>query len=333
MNLTFHMQSAVARVGLSLLKASGAYEGYWRHWRGDLFDAAERRGLHVMPAHYYSPVPKVSTLKTQLWDRRESVPGIDLAVPRALSLLQSLAAEFGEEFAGFSSAKNADRRKFTLANSGYGPGDAEIYYAMLRRFKPARVIEIGCGNSTLVASLAIQKNGVEAPDKSRRYICIEPYLPAYLTPPPAGVSEVIEKGVQEAPLALFDELESGDILFIDSTHVAALGSDVLYEYLEILPRLQPGVIIHIHDIFLPLEYPEPWAREQRFFWNEQYVLQAFLLHNDAYEVLMPSHALYALCRDDMTAAIPSLDPDAGYARTGPSSFWMRKKAQAAAHSQ
>lgn len=331
MNVGWHVQSALARAGLSLLKASGAYEGYWRHWRGDLFEDAERRGFHVIPAHYYSPVPKVSTLSPSLWAQRESVPGVDLAVPAALDLLGELSRDFGAEFAAFPTAKLDDRRRFTLANIGFGPGDAEIYYSMLRRFQPARVIEIGCGNSTQVAALALAKNREDHPGRTFDYTCIEPFLPDYLRPAPEGVTRVIETGVQQTPLSLFDGLESGDFLFIDSTHVAAIGSDVLYEYLEILPRLKPGVIIHIHDIFLPLEYPERWAREQRFFWNEQYVLQAFLLHNEAYEVLLPAHALYALHRDATVAAIPTLDPARGYARTGPSSFWMRKKP--AGHSQ
>ncbi len=333
MNFGWRVQNAIARAGLSLLKASGAYDGYWRHWRGELFDAAERRGFHVIPAHYYSPVPKVSALHPSVWPKRDSVPGVDLAIPSALQLLQSLAGDFGEEFALFPAEPLADRRRFTLANIGYGPGDAELYYAMLRRFKPARVIEIGCGNSTQVASLALRKNREEHPRRNFEYVCVEPYLPDYLRPAPDGVTEVIETGVQATPLELFSRLESGDFLFIDSTHVAALGSDVLFEYLEILPRLKPGVIIHIHDIFLPLEYPERWAREQRFFWNEQYLLQAFLLHNEAYEVILPSHALYALHPDQMTAAIASLDPARGYQRAGPSSFWMRKKAQAPVYSQ
>ncbi len=333
MKLGWHVQSVIARAGLSLLKASGAYDGYWRPWRGELFEAAERRGLHVIPTHYYSPVPKVSALRAAVWGRRESVPGIDLRIPAALALVQSIAAEFGAEYNLFPRETLADRRRFTLANSGFGPGDAEIYYAMLRRFMPTRVFEIGCGNSTLVASLALQKNREAHPDRVFEYICIEPHLPDYLRPPPEGVTKVIETGVQAVPLALFDQLEAGDFLFIDSTHVASIGSDVIYEYLEILPRLKPGVIIHIHDIFLPREYPERWAREQRFFWNEQYLLQAFLLHNEAYEIILPSHALYALRRDEMTGAFPSLAAERGYTRAGPSSFWMRKRAPAPGYSQ
>lgn len=335
MSLTRRVQSALAQAGLALLKTSGAYGGYWRPWRGALFDAAERRGLHVTPVHFYSPIPDVGALPPAVWAPREAAPGIDLSIPSALALLAAFARDHGDEYRSFPREKLADRRRFTLANSGFGPGDAEIYFAMLRRFKPARVVEIGCGNSTLVASLALARNRAEAPHRACAYACIEPYLPDYLRPPPDGVTLVVEKGVQEAPLDIFDALQDGDFLFIDSTHVAALGSDVVHEFLTILPRLRPGVIVHVHDIFLPLDYPEKWAREQRFFWNEQYLLQAFLLHNADFETLLPAHALFALHRSAFDAAIPSASAAAGYAGVGPASFWMRKKpaAGAGSHSQ
>ncbi|MEZ5921121.1 MAG: class I SAM-dependent methyltransferase [Parvularculaceae bacterium] len=320
MDIGWHFQNLLARAGLALLKASGAYDSYFGHWRGELFNRAEAKGLHVMPAHYYAPTPTVARLKSDLWAKRESLYGLDLKIDEALALLQTFAETYAAEYNNFPRQKLDDPRRFTLANPAYGAGDAELYYAMIRHLKPRRVIEIGCGYSTLAASLAIAKNREEAPDRPCHYVCIEPYLPEYLRPAPDGVSEVIELGVEKTPLSRFEELSDGDILFIDSTHVAAIGSDVVYEYLDILPRLQKGVVVHIHDIFLPLEYPEKWTREQRYFWNEQYLLQAFLLHNDAWEVMMPAHALYALHHDEMAKAIPALAMTAH----GPANFWMRK---------
>ena len=85
--------------------------------------------------------------------------------------------------------------------------------------------------------------------------------------------------MEECPLRLFESLRAGDILFIDSSHVIRSGNDVEYEYFEIIPRLRPGVVIHIHDIFLPLRYQEDWMRKELIFWNEQYLLEAMLTHN------------------------------------------------------
>ena len=320
MNLARAARWAMVKAGLALLKTSGSYKSYFGEWRGRPFDAAERMGLHVMPAHYYSPVPTVSRLDAAVFRDRNEITGIDLNVPKAVDFVKELARDFGAEYAKFEKSPGPDRRRYHLANTGFGAGDAEGYYGMLRRFKPRRVIEIGCGNSSLAAALALAKNREEgAPDC--KYTCIEPYLPDYLRPLPDPAMEVIERGVEALPLEMFESLGDGDFLFIDSTHVAAFGSDCVYEYLEILPRLKPGVIVHIHDIFFPRDYPRDWIVAKRYFWNEQYLLQAFLLHNSDYEVVLPLHALYALRRDDLIAAIPSI----AVAKAPPASFWMRKK--------
>ena len=317
----WHWQNMLARTGLQFLKASGAYDGYWGNWRGPLFEEAQAKGLHVLPVHYYSPIPNTEVSAVSSKSSQDSVPGIDLQIDSALSLLAALSDGFGEEYRSFDRQPVDDPRQFTLANGGYGAGDAEVYYAMLRRLKPRRIVEIGCGFSTLVAQKAFTQNQAENPDYECAYICIEPFLPDYLDPLPGHVSKLVEKGVQDVPLDVFEDLEAGDILFIDSTHVTARGSDVVYEYLEILPRLKPGVIIHIHDIFLPRDYPAEWMKQGRFFWNEQYLLQAFLLHNDDYEVILPSHALYTFHYDAFERAVPSLP----MSEVGPAGFWIRKR--------
>lgn len=320
MDVRWHLQNLTASAGLTLLKLSGAWDDYWGHWRGPLFDRAERMGLHVLPTHYYSPVPTTSALSKEVWKARKHAVGVDLNLDAALVLLEELSAAYHTEYSAFSRTRGADRRKFSLANSGYRAGDAEIYYAMLRRFKPSRVIEIGCGNSTLVACMALGKNREEAPNEGCHYVCIEPYLPTYLRPAPKGVTEIIEKPVQDVSLDVFKMLRGGDFLFIDSSHVAALGSDVVYEYLEILPQLNGGVIVHIHDIFLPFEYPESWARKQRFFWNEQYVLHAMLSGSSDFEVLLPAYALFQLRPESFRTAFPSIEMTNQVA-----AFWIRKK--------
>jgi hypothetical protein len=182
------------------------------------------------------------------------------------------------------------------------------------------MVEVGSGNSTLLAAEALRHNLQDDPSAACDSVCIEPYPPAYLNPLPVGVTRILPDPVQRTPLETFTALGPGDILFIDSSHVVAIGSDVVYLYTEILPRLAPGVIVHIHDIFLPYDYPAVWIREDRFFWNEQYLLQAFLLFNDAFEVMLPLHAVARRHSEEFARAIPSC-------RHGirPSSFWMRRR--------
>src|ERR1035437_347813 len=123
------------------------------------------------------------------------------------------------------------------------------------------------------------------------FTCIEPFLPDYLSPSLPGISEIIERPLQDVDLERFKQLECNDILFIDSTHVVRYGSDVVYEILEILPILRPGVIVHVHDIFFPDDYPQRWLNRDRFFWNEQYMLQAFLCMNPHFQIDIPAHAI------------------------------------------
>ena len=123
------------------------------------------------------------------------------------------------------------------------------------------------------------------------------------------------------PLERFCALEANDIVFIDSSHVVKIGSDVVYEFLELLPRLKAGVMVHFHDIFLPAEYPKSWVLEDRRFWNEQYLLQAFLAFNSAFEVMMAGSFLHLSHSEKLKAAFASYDP----ANVWPGSFWMRRK--------
>ena len=133
-----------------------------------------------------------------------------------------------------------------------------------------------------------------------------------------GLTQLIEKPVQEVPVREFEKLEENDILFIDSSHVLKINSDVHYEYLEIFPKLKPGVIIHIHDIFLPMEYPSQWLNDRHWFWNEQYLLQAFLTFNNNFEVLHAGHYLSKTYGDEMKSFSPYFGNNLA------SSFWMRR---------
>ncbi len=184
---------------------------------------------------------------------------------------------------------------------------------MVRHFRPRLVIEVGSGFSSLVLRDAAAKNN------SSPLICIEPFPRDFLREGFPGLRSLIEKKVQDIDLEFFFQLESGDILFIDSSHTVKIGGDVNYLFLEVLPRLKPGVIVHVHDIFLPFDYRRDWVLDELRFWTEQYLLQAFLSFNSEFEVLMANSYLNHCHKEDLKATFPSLSSWGG------GSFWMRRK--------
>jgi hypothetical protein len=190
---------------------------------------------------------------------------------------------------------------------------------MVRYFKPKRVFEIGSGNSTYLSAQALLKNKDEDNHKNE-LIAIEPYPNDVLKTGFPGLSKLISEKIQNTPTSEFSKLEEKDILFVDSSHVLKIGSDVQYEILEILPRLNEGVIVHIHDTFLPAEYPKNWVLEDFRFLNEQYLLQAFLAFNKSFEVQWAWSYMHLHHPDKLEAAFSTYSRD----KRWPGSFWMRK---------
>ena len=192
---------------------------------------------------------------------------------------------------------------------------------MIRYFKPKRIVEIGSGDSTLLSAQAILKNEQESRIKAD-LIAIEPYPSEALRRGFPGLTKLIPSKVEKVDLGEFAKLQENDILFIDSSHVLKIGSDVQYEYLEILPRLNKGVIVHIHDIFLPMEYPKEWVLKKFLFFNEQYLVQAFMTFNNAYEVLWAASYMHLKHSDKLQEAFSSYSHETVW----PGSFWIRRKA-------
>lgn len=199
----------------------------------------------------------------------------------------------------------------------FGPADAEILYNVVIHFKPTRVIEVGAGYSTRMMKLALDTNRNEG--VAAKHSCIEPYENPWLEE--LGIDEVIRERVEDVNLEIFDELKQNDILFIDSSHVLRTGGDVFTEYLHIIPKLNPGVLVHIHDIFLPYEYPRKWIVNKRQFWTEQYLLQAFLAFNSEFEVLLSVNYLAKQYPNELSGACPFF----GRLKGGHGSFWIRRK--------
>lgn len=289
----------------------GAPAAYKRH-----FIEWQKAGFTIYPNHYYSPVPDLTRLSETQLRRRSGMKGITLDTPAMLRLADEFHRKYLAEYAVFGSTPPNSDGKFFFGNGVFERIDAEILHCMIRHFGPKRVIEIGSGYSSLVTAAACELNRAEG--RPANFTLIEPYPNDLFLKTIPGISELLRQGVEECPLARFEELEAGDILFIDSTHVIRSGNDVEYEYFEIIPRLRPGVIIHIHDIFLPFRYPANWINKELIFWNEQYLVEAMLTHNPAYQVLWAGSHVHIEQPAHLAKAFPGYDPT----KHLPGSLWL-----------
>ena len=278
----------------------------------------QRAGFSLLPTHHYSPVPNVNELSEALETESELV-GIDMHVERQLEFLRKVCPAFREEYARWPEGPSGRARGFHFGNGTFECVDAELLHCVLRDRKPRRMIEVGSGWSTLVASEACllnwEEDGVECDFRA-----IEPHPNEILERPLPGLKELVREPLQAVDRALFEALGAGDVLFIDSTHVLRMGSDVALLYLEILPRLAPGVLVHIHDIFMPAEYPARWVLDEHVFWNEQYLVQAFLAFNSAFEVWLAASFLHHRHPEAIAEAFPRYAPQ----QTTPGSLWIRR---------
>jgi predicted O-methyltransferase YrrM len=271
-----------------------------------------RVGLLPVRRHYYEPYPDELPPKAYTDDRE--LPGIDLNVAEQLAFLSKL--RYGAELDALP-LEPTGRREFHYHNGAFESGDAEYLYSIVRQVKPRRIFEIGSGSSTLVVRAALSRIAAEDGGYRCRHVCVEPYEQPWLEE--VGV-EVRRSRVEHVDPALFDELESGDILFIDSSHVIRPDGDVVHEYLQLLPRLRPGVLVHIHDIFTPRNYLAEWMADDMLLWDEQYLVEAFLTLNRDYRILgalnfLKHHHAEALCE-----ACPVLRCELD--RREPGSLWL-----------
>jgi glycosyltransferase involved in cell wall biosynthesis/predicted O-methyltransferase YrrM len=289
----------------------------------ELFKELRARGIYVMREHYFRPMSDPAKMPESHWLFQSEMPGIVLNSHASLLPFENENAEFINEFRNRFPIEcpSEDYGGFYLLNGMYMAVDAHIYWSMIRQLKPKRIIEVGAGNSTMVAAAALKLNAVEGSE----LVVIEPYPDQIVKAGLTGFARVIGEFVENTDLALFDTLNPGDILFIDSTHVIRQGGDVQHIYLEILPRLRPGIYVHVHDISLPKNYPRPYM-EQALFWTEQYLLQAYLSHNNRAEVIWPGN--YLMCKESerMLSLFPEIDlMRKKYPNSEPSAFWFRTK--------
>ncbi len=277
--------------------------------RRELFLNWERHGFHVTPVHFYEPIPDTQSLPETLWSQPSELVGIDMNDSMQLDLLRNHFSKFRGEYETIP-AEPPPGQLWPFHGT-----DVLVAYCMVRHFQPRRIIEVGSGFSSLVLSQAAAKN------KSSELTCIDPFPHELIRKSNSipALRSLIETKVQDVDVEFFSQLESGDILFIDSSHTVKIGGDVNYLFLEILPRLKAGVIVHVHDIFFPFEYRRDWMLEEFRFWTEQYLLQAFLIFNPEFEVLVANSYLNHYHPRDLKAAFPNLRRWIG------GSFWMRRQ--------
>jgi hypothetical protein len=269
--------------------------------------------------HFYSPICDPVELREregEIWPATPTgeMAGIDLNAQAQLELLERAFAPFVEQISFPKEATKERPPRYFYANDQYPCLDAEVLFCMLRHFRPGHVIEIGSGYSSLVTAEVNRRFG------GMDFTCIEPYPLQFLLDGVEGIDKLVQTKIQHADKSLFSALEPNDILFIDTSHVAKAGSDVNYLLFEILPILKPGVLVHIHDIFLPDEYPKKWVIEDGRNWNEQYLVRAFLQYNPEFEIVWAS---YYMCtrHAERTATVFSRFPTLGAG----GSLWLRRR--------
>ena len=275
----------------------------------------QKAGIYPLINHYYEPLIEVEQIRDRLDDVRP-LSGLTFEAPASFDLLsgipecRELVDHIGDDMV---------LPDFELQNGSFQGGDAEVLFGMVRHHRPARVVEVGCGNSTRVIQAAMKVNARDG-HPATEHICIEPYEQPWLEN--FGVT-LIRQPVEDCDLSLFGKLDAGDILFIDSSHMIRPFGDVVFLIQTVLGRLKPGVIVHVHDIFSPRNYPARLIIDHRVFWNEQYLLEAYLSDNPCFEILIPLNHLWHEDRGRLELSCPGLVN----APVPPASFWIRKIAE------
>ncbi|WP_320671702.1 class I SAM-dependent methyltransferase [Patulibacter defluvii] len=284
--------------------------------RGGRYRLAHLDRERVVERWYHSPIPEWERLPDAVWSRRHPMPGVAWDPAPGLTLLEGPLRPLLAEFApppipGTTAAERAALLVF------YDGLDGATWHALLRHVRPRRVVELGSGVSTLIGAAALARNAAEGDPAELRVF--DPFPRA---PTEAGLGDhgrLERTAAEQVPLEVFDELGAGDVLFVDTTHVVTTGGDVVRIVLEVLPRLAPGVLVHVHDILLPYEYHRMWF-ESGWYWNEQYLLHAFLVGNPEWELVLANHHLHREHEPRLRAVTAAYEP-----AKQPSALWLRRR--------
>lgn len=278
---------------------------------------ARSLGYDLVRADFNSPIPDLRTLSARLWTTPAPMPGVELRIAESLRLLTDDLAPYIAEYDPPDHAPGT-AHGYVRVNNMYPAVDGEVMYAMLRHLKPRHVVELGAGFSSLVVSDALARNVAEGRGADR--LVFDPYpSPAALS---AGV-EVRPVAAQDVPAEVFSDLADGDVLIIDTTHTVKAGGDVVRLLLEVLPAIADGVVVHIHDFFRPYEYPRWFYERFALYWQEHYLVQAFLIYNPVFEVLIANYALTRSHPAEVATVIRGADATPGEASG--SALWLRRR--------
>lgn len=277
-------------------------------WRLELEALKEKFATYIAlqgmfpPGHYYSPIPSPEDLRAYLARRQMpegDIPGISMNAEDQRMLLDEFAHYYPDAL--FPEQPSPGHRYYH-ANIWFGYSDAMMLHGFLRRYRPQRIIEVGSGFSSAVMLDTIDRH----PGYQPALTFIEPFperLDMLMTEADHEHTTLLESNVQQVPLEQFKQLEVGDLLFIDSSHVVKAGSDLQYLLFEVLPCLQPGVYVHFHDVFYPFDYPDEWLTEGRY-WNENYFLRAFLAWNEQWQIRLFGSYVHHAFADLISEKLP-----------------------------
>ena len=272
-----------------------------------------RANVYPLTTFYEDPLWTVDDLAFAE-EQQRTLPGIDFHLDKQVSLVGSF--DYWDELDAIPKTP-VPGYGFHYDNGAFEAPDAEFLYSFIRKLKPARILEIGSGYSTRMTIEAIGASKAEDPAYLCDLTCVEPFCREWLERLDATV---IRERVELLDPEVFASLQAGDVCFIDSSHIIRPGRDVLYLFLEVLPRLNPGVYVHVHDVYTPSDYPRMWREKYWQFWNEQYLLEAFLSHNDKWEVVAALGMLAEQRPELLVSKFPAFAALGGMA----GSFWMRR---------
>ncbi|MCU1343653.1 MAG: methyltransferase family protein [Candidatus Acidoferrum typicum] len=311
----------------AVVRAALRHSALKHGWISSYFNAWELNayGLNVtLAADYYSPLPDLRRLQQnrRRWSRPSELPGLKIDLDQMRGLWNCVAAQFLAEFESLPCYAELKRESY---GEGYTPLDAMTLYFLLRHHRPRHYLEIGAGLSTYYAYRVARQNEVEG--RPMEITCIEPF--PYDKLRSLARINLIEKDVQAVDCSLFEALGAGDVLFIDSTHALKIDGDVSYLYLEILPRLNKGVIVHIHDVPFPYNTPFPpetWVFERDWpvFWTEAMLLQAFLCHNSEFQIRLSLPLIRFKDEEFLRQSVPGYDQRKGTGTDTYSSIWLER---------
>jgi len=267
----------------------------------------------VYPRSYTSPLLLKEETDYEALQCKRQLPGIELNEQHALTLIEQIEPYVGE--LACTPYERCDTGPFWFANSWFNDFDAASLYALLRHLKPKRYVELGCGFSSIMSSRALARNRQDGAPCDALYADPHPRLDVVDRLPG---TRFVPKRVQDVPLEVFTDLEGGDVLFIDTSHVVKTQSDVVHALVTVLPMLKPDVWVHFHDVFTPYDYPAKWVMSPLFSNNEQYAVEALLTGGDRFSVELPLYFLWREHPADMQRFFPR-------GRLQPQGLWIRKR--------